>query len=64
VTEQHLLNRLKEAQAQYALLSLQTPSGKNEFEYGYRCGVVAGLEKAINTLLQAVEEERRDDDPL
>ena len=64
MTEQALLNRLKEVQAQYALQSLQTPSGKNEFEYGYRCGMVAGLERAVNELLGSVEEGKRDSDSL
>jgi hypothetical protein len=57
-----LLSRIKDAQAHYALQALQLPGDKTEFEYGYRCGVVAGLEKANNLLIEMFKEER-DGDP-
>jgi len=62
--ETALLNRLKSGQADYALLSLKHPSAKSEFEYGFRSGTVAGLEQAINLLLQLVGEERNGEKDL
>jgi hypothetical protein len=56
--ETKLLNRLKTEQANYALLSLKHPSAKTEFEYGFRSGTVAGLEQAVNLLLEMVSDER------
>lgn len=56
--EQALLGKLKDEQAKYALQSMQMPSAKNEFEYGFRCGKVAGLEAAMNLLLDMFKEER------
>ena len=62
--EQRLLNRLKEEQAQYALQSLRHPSTRDAFEYGYRAGVVGGLEKATDILLNLLEEDTNDDNEL
>lgn len=59
--EAQLLARLKQEQANYALQALQKPSTKDEFEYGHRTGVVAGLELAMSTLLKLVEEDNSRD---
>lgn len=56
--ESALLNRLKAKQAEYALQALKAPSAKTEFEYGHRCGVVAGLEQACDLLLTLLKDER------
>lgn len=58
MTEQKLLNALKARQAEFALDALRKPQTRDTFEYGYRTGVVSGLEMAINTLLDLVKDER------
>lgn len=62
--ESVLLGKLKAKQAEFALLSLKQPSQRDLFEYGYRVGVVAGLEEAINVLLALLDEERNGDKDL
>jgi len=59
-----LLNRLKAEQAEYALQSLKMPVKRDEFEYGYRAGIVGGLEKALDTLLALLKDERDGDKDL
>ena len=56
--ETQLLARLKEEQQQFALDALRRPQERNAFEYGYRVGVVAGYESAINVLLSLINEEQ------
>lgn len=56
--ETHLLNRLKEKQQEFALDALRRPQERDTFEYGYRVGVVAGYEHAIEVLLSLVKEEQ------
>lgn len=56
-----MLALLKEEQARYALAALKQPNQRDEFEYGHRSGVIAGLERAIDTLLKGVEEENSRD---
>lgn len=56
--------RLKAEQQQYALQALQMPNLRNEFEYGYRAGVIAGLEKSVEVLIGLVKEERDSDKDL
>lgn len=56
--ETQLLVRLKEEQQQFALDALRRPQERNAFEYGYRVGVVAGYESAINVLLSLINEEQ------
>ena len=53
-----LLRRLKDAQVGHALDSLRNPGMKTEFEFGYRCGTIAGIDFAINLLLATLDEER------
>lgn len=57
MTEQRLLNALKSEQARYSLQALRQPTQRDSFEYGYRSGVVGGLEMAVHILLQLVEKE-------
>lgn len=56
--EQKLLNALKARQAEFALDGLKRPQQRDAFEYGYRTGVVEGLEQAIGVLLELVRDER------
>ena len=56
--ETQLLARLKEKQQQFALDALRRPQERNAFEYGYRVGMVAGYESAIDVLLSLLDEEQ------
>jgi hypothetical protein len=58
VIETKLLNRLKAQQQQFSVDALKRPQERDAFEYGYRVGVVAGYEAAINVLLKLLEEEK------
>jgi hypothetical protein len=58
VIETKLLNRLKAEQQQFSVDALKRPQERDAFEYGYRVGVVAGYEAAINVLLKLLEEEK------
>jgi hypothetical protein len=58
VIEAKLLNRLKVEQQQFSVDALKRPQERDAFEYGYRVGVVAGYEAAINALLKLLEEEK------
>lgn len=62
--EARLLNALKTKQADFALSALKQPQNRDTFEYGYRVGVVAGYEAAINVLLAILDEERNSDKDL
>jgi len=57
VTVDKLFNRLKADQQSFALDALRRPQARDAFEYGYRVGVVAGYETAINLILQLLKEE-------
>ena len=58
MNEAKLLNRLKADQQQFSVDALKRPQERDAFEYGYRVGVVAGYEAAINVLLKLLEEEK------
>lgn len=58
MNEAKLLNRLKAEQQQFSVDALKRPQERDAFEYGYRVGVVAGYEAAINILLTLLEEEK------
>jgi len=58
---QELLNRLKASQQTFALDALKRPQYRDTFEYGYRVGVVAGYDAAINVLLNILDEEKHND---
>lgn len=58
MNEARLLNRLKTEQQQFSVDALKRPQERDAFEYGYRVGVVAGYEAAINALLRLLEEEK------
>lgn len=62
--ETQLLARLKAKQQEFALTALSRPQERDAFEYGYRVGVVAGYEAAINVLLQLLDEEKNGDKDL
>lgn len=62
--ETMLLNRLKAEQQRYALEALMHPSEKNAFEYGQRSGIVAGIEAAINILLNLINDQKYGNDDL
>ena len=59
-----LLNRLKAEQQEFAVDALRRPQTRDTFEYGYRVGVFAGYEAAINVLLNLLSEERNSDPDL
>ena len=56
--ETKLLNRLKAQQQQFSVDALKRPQERDAFEYGYRVGVVAGYEAAINALLSLMDEDK------
>lgn len=62
--ETKLLNRIKAAQQQFAADALKRPQQRDAFEYGYRVGVVAGYEAAIEVLLKILEEDKNSDNDL
>lgn len=62
--ETQLLTQLKAKQQEFALGALSRPQERDAFEYGYRVGVVAGYEAAINVLLQLLDEEQYGDKDL
>jgi|TARA_R110002110_G_scaffold41820_2_gene132293 hypothetical protein len=53
-----LLNLLKANQAEFALEALRRPQDRDTFEYGYRVGMVAGYEAAIDVLLNLIDEDK------
>ena len=62
--EAKLLNRLKADQQQFAVEALRRPQTRDTFEYGYRVGMVAGYEAAINVLLKLLDEEKNSDNDI
>lgn len=62
--ESQLLNRLKAEQQAFAVDALKRPQTRDTFEYGYRVGMVAGYEAAINVLLNLLDEEKHSDNDL
>ncbi len=62
--EQQLLNALKAEQARFAIEALKKPQNRDAFEYGHRVGVIDGLERAINVLLNLLDEEKNSDRDL
>lgn len=57
-----LFNRLKVAQAEYAIQALSNPGNKTEFDFGYRVGVTAGYESALKMILVLLDEEKKGGD--
>lgn len=54
--------RLLEAeQAKFAVEAMR-PNQGSEFEYGYRCGVMAGMQAAKNKFIELLNEEKHSDD--
>lgn len=64
MNESAYLNRLKAEQQKFALDALLRPTNRDGFEYGHRCGYIAGMEAAINMLLQLLKDERNDEPTL
>jgi len=62
--ETHLLNHPKADQQKFALEALKRPQERDTFEYGYRVGVVAGYEAAIEVLLTLIDEEKNGNNEL
>lgn len=62
--EDLLLNRLKAEQLQFAVDALRRPQDRDAFEYGYRVGMFAGYEAAINVLLKLLDEDKHSDNDL
>ena len=62
--ETRLLNRLKLEQQTFASQALKRSVNKDAFEYGYRVGVFAGYEAAINILLLTIDEVKYSDNDL
>jgi hypothetical protein len=62
--ESQLLNRLKTEQQSFAVDALRRPQTRDTFEYGYRVGMVAGYEAAINVLLNLLDQEKNLDNDL
>jgi hypothetical protein len=62
--ESQLLNRLKAEQQSFAVDALKRPQTRDTFEYGYRVGMVAGYEAAINVLLNLLDQEKNLDNDL
>lgn len=60
-TEAQLIARLKQEQQDYAVQALSRPDKRDEFEYGFRTGVLEGLRKAEELLLKLVKEENERD---
>lgn len=58
--EAAFIARLKAEQAEYAQQALRLPNEKTEFDFGYRVGVMAGLERSIN-LISVMLKEADDD---
>ncbi len=62
--ETKLLNRLKAEQQRFAVEALKRPQNRDAFEYGYRVGMVAGYEAAIDVLLKLIDEENHGDNDI
>jgi len=56
--ESQLLNLLKANQAEFAIEALKRPQERDTFEYGYRVGMVAGYDAAIDVLLNLIDEDK------
>ena len=58
--EAQIIARLKAEQADYAQQALRLPNEKTEFDFGYRVGTMAGLERAINLIFALIKESEED----
>lgn len=55
------LAALKAFRARYAEQALLHPAGKDDFEYGYHCGIIAGATQAEVILNELLSEDDRDE---
>lgn len=53
---------LDQEQATFAVEALKKPNLGNDFEYGYRCGVILGMERAKNMFIGLLDEEKHSDE--
>jgi len=53
---------VEQEQAKFAVEALRKPNLCNSFEYGYRSGIVTGMEIAKNQFIDLLNEERGKDD--
>lgn len=60
MNEQEVMRLLKQEQANFALEAMKKPTNGTEFEYGFRCGVVTGLELAFNKIVEIFTKEKND----
>lgn len=56
-----LFGKLKADQQQLALDALRRPQARDTFEYGYRVGLIAGYDAALEALLSLLHEEKHGD---
>lgn len=61
MTPEEILRLLKNEQAGFALEALKRPNLGNDFEYGYRSGIVAGLEIAMGKIINIFKEDEEAD---
>ena len=59
-----LLNKLKSLQSQYAIDALRSFGDKSEFDFGYRAGCFAGIEKSIDCLLKLIDDQKHGEPDL
>jgi len=62
--EDKLLNALKAKQQEHAVDALKRPVKCDAFEYGYRVGVMAGYEAAVEVLLKLIDEDKYGNDDI
>jgi len=62
--ETALLDSLKRKQQEHAFDSMRRPDKRDAFEYGYRVGVMAGLEEAVKVLLKLLDEEKNGENDI
>ena len=55
--EKTFIQRLKEKQLENALAAMETPKGKENFDYGKACGIHYGLRLAEQLFEEAIGED-------
>lgn len=56
-----VIGKIKEVQGAAALQSLTSPNGKTEFDFGTACGIIKGLELALQVIEKDAEEAKKDE---
>lgn len=57
-----VIGKIKEVQRVAALQSLTSPNGYTEFEFGKSCGIIKGLELALQVIAKDEEEAKKAED--